>query len=541
MKKLCIAFVLMFILSSVSALAAFQIDSAPEVVPFPTDPGTSVNLRIRFSNLDATNPTTITVQSTNPFGGGVITLGTVALTAGQANRLEAFSIPVPSNQAQGNYPATVTAFESSTSNATAAYTIGVNPKPGLAVTESSVTLAGQPGATLSRTFTVQNTGNTALSNVQVGHERAEIKDENGNVVTVSFSPATISSLAVGASQTVTVTAVVPTGYDIRSESDRIKLDVLGLTSVFVPLTIDVKPLVCSAGNIGRLDVDIITPESNDDIEAGTLIAVEIDVENKDSRDHDVILEAVLYNLDEEDVLDDFDDDRNIDNGETETFKFNLQLPSDTDEDDDVRLYVKAFVEGSEGTHCIQQDLGFDVQELENKVVIESLTLSPETPVCGQTVFGTVHVVNRDNDEQDVVVTIRSDELSILKQLPLVTLDEGFTRGSEQFQQFSFVMPQTARAGSYILSAIANYEDGATSWQRTFNVGQCTTTGTGTTTPPAGTGTTTPPTTSPPTVITGKSVWDRLGEVPVGFWLLANLVLAVLIFVLAFAALRSRKR
>lgn len=554
MKKFILALLIAFIISSFSVFAAPPTVGAVTINNVASgvatvNPGTTITIKIpvTVNNTAGTTPVSVTVTSTHPlYSDSGQSLGTLDLNfdAGvSATKDASFSLLVPANNDQGIKSAIATAVQDGEIPVSASYSFKVNAKPALAVTQSSLSVPAQQGTKVTKTLKLENTGNVALTNVRLSLERTPIKDSNDREIVVSFNPSPFD-LGIGLTQNVEVSFVVPERYTPKTESSNvlIKADNVGFSTVSVPVTIEVKPLVCKAGTVGsNLDVNLVTPESNDDVEAGTLLAVELDVENTDSTDHDYVVEATLYNLDENKEIDTFETERNINDDETETFKFNMEMDADTDDNDDVRLYVKVYEDGHEETDCEQENVGIDVQELQDKVVIQSLTLSPETPACGTDVFGTVRVVNRDNAEQNVAVTVKSDELSVLKQLSLVTLAKGFRKGSDQFLQFAFTVPETAKPGQYTLNTLANYEDGVTSWQRTFTVRECVVQPK----PPVQvvqpTQPTTPATaTTPGTLFTGKSVFDRLGEVPTGFWLIANLALALAIFVLALAALRWKR-
>ena len=569
MKKLLFALLFMFLVSAVSTLAVTTIGEvtmnglASSVARF--DPGTSVTIKIPVTvdNSGGSAPTnTIAITSTNPFFPAQ-TLGPVAIgpfaVAPAVTQDVVFTITVPADQ-QGLKSATAKATEAGQSDVAKAYSFTINEKPVVTMNPTSLTAQVQPGKTSAQTLTIKNIGNVVLSNLVLSHDRADIKDSKDHHITVSFSPSAVASLAVGATATVTVNVQVDTKYAIKAEGDKVFVNAVSssgitpLPQVSIPLAIEVRPLACKAGNKGKVDIDIIHPSANDNVEAGTVLPVEVKVSNNnEDNDLDFNVEASFYNVNGNKQVDSFDTTSNIRKNKDKTFKFNLQVPSDADSGDNYRIYIRASEDGNEDNNCIQKSVGIDIKQLVNKVVVDSFTISPDTPTCNADVFGTVHVTNRDQDTQDVILTIRSDELGVLKQLPKITLEKAFRSGSEAFPQFSFKIPQNARAGTYLLNVIANYNGGASTWQRSVIVRECAQPAPQTPQPanqqsvngnqqvnvPSGSNTGTPQSGVSTTVMTGKSTLESLDHVPLSVWVLANIVLVLAIVTLALIAFRRR--
>ncbi|GEM_PF-1743998 len=576
MKKILFALLFVFLVSAVSALAVTTIGEvtmnglASSVAQF--DPGTTVTIKIPVTvdNSGGSAPTnTIAITSTNPLFPaqtlGPVTIGPFAVAPAVTQDV-VFTLTVPADQ-QGLKSATAKATEAGQSDVTKAYRFTINEKPAVTVTPSSLTTQVQPGKTSAQTLTIKNTGNVVLSNLVLTHDRTEIKDSKDHHITVSFNPSSVASLAVGATATVTVNVQADTKYAIKTENDKVFVNAVSasgitpLPQVSIPLSVEVRPLACKAGTKGKVDIDIIHPRANDNVEAGTVLPVEVKVSNNnEDNDLDFTVEASFYNVNGNKQVDSFDTASNIRKNKDKTFKFNLQVPSDADKGDNYRIYIKASEDGNEDNNCIQESVSIDIKQLVNKVVVDSFTISPDTPACNAEVFGTVHVTNRDQDTQDVILTIRSDELSVLKQLPKITLEKAFRSGSEAFPQFSFKIPQNARAGTYLLNVIANYNGGASTWQRSVTVRECVqqsqppqqpaqqtpqpanqqpVSGSQQVNIPSASNTGTPQPGVSTTIMTGKSTLESLDHVPLSVWLLANIVLVLAIVTLALIAFRRR--
>src|SRR3989344_5383171 len=78
---------------------------------------------------------------------------------------------------------------------------------------------------------------------------------------------------------------------------------------------------CKNGERGNIEIDIIDPDNSDNFDPGEIVDVEIDVRNRGDRTRNIIVEASLYNIDEEKTVE--QDDEFI-------AKLDLDIPEEID-------------------------------------------------------------------------------------------------------------------------------------------------------------------------------------------------------------------
>src|SRR3989344_1937288 len=125
---------------------------------------------------------------------------------------------------------------------------------------------------------------------------------------------------------------------------------------------------CKSGERGNIEIDIIEPDNSDNFEPGEIVDVEIDVRNRGDRTRNIIVEASLYNVDEENTVEQEDsEEETLSPNEENEFNIELEIPrksTSLDDDDRFILFIKAFQEDNENEACGEEFIDLDL-ELEN--------------------------------------------------------------------------------------------------------------------------------------------------------------------------------
>lgn len=494
--------------------------------------------QVNFASTALTGPSTINAPTINSI---------TNLQSGTPQQVT-FTVSVPTGATTGTYTGTVTATEQGntantdqmgyTLTVTSAQTISVSFDP------SPVNFFVAPSDEDDIQVVIRNTGSTALTNLVVSQTLGTLEDSNENEVTFTITPNSIANLAPGASQTLTLNADVDS--DFESETFTGELVVTATQGrASTPLTFGVQPVACLYGEQGDLDVEIETPDDDEEIDAGELFDVQVRVENTGNSDIDVTVEAVLYNQDKDEIVSrDETGERNIDEDDDYMFDLQLELDTNVDEDDKYTIFVKAYEDGNQDEHCNDgEDIDIEAREVEDKVIIESFNLSPISATCQEEVSGSLTVVNEGSNDADVKVTISNPELGLNDVSPTFTLDSNGRNDAEKIVSFAFNIPRNADEKTYRINAVVDYNGFTTTQERTVTVEDCrpASTGTGTGNVPPPTGTTTPPSTDNGDVIyTERSFFDNLGQVPTTFWVFANIILVLGIIFLGVGLYKRSK-
>lgn len=235
-------------------------------------------------------------------------------------------------------------------------------------------------------------------------------------------------------------------------------------SVYQEFTIEVYPkTMCETGEEGYAFeiTDIKNPEGGDDFGPGDTIEIEVAVENSAGDDRDVLVEAVLYDLEQHKKVDDVEsDDEEIEAGEDFSFKMELELPLDEDEDykGDYVIYLKAYEDGKEDEQCTMDSVDVDIRRDRDRVIVKELTVTPYVVDSGETVDIVVDILSIGKDDQkEVYVKVKQSALGIDLKSDIISLSEYDEGGNTHSFRFTNVLMPAVEGGDYQLNVDVIYD------------------------------------------------------------------------------------
>ena len=478
MKKLIFGTILTILLSVSLILAVGQVDITNIAVPSSADPGTTITGTVTVNNaLISTTIAQVNLVSTNLVGTSTITapsISSIFNLAYNTPQTTSFSITIPSTALPGSYTSAITATENGNTinNDTFNYAITVNSKKVMTLPSSTVVVIGHRDESTSNSFTITNNGNVPLNNVLITPNIMLI-DSSNNTIALTLSPNLISSILVGSSASVTLTATVPS-TQVYGRYKGI-LNVVESDPLFngtIPLEIDSFPKICSNGQRGNFfNVKITDPSSNSEFLPNDNIDVTVNVENKDSNDREVIVEVKLYDIKDGKIIKSAKSSGiNIDANSNEDIELTLTVPYKFNEDHSFILFAKAYEDGNEDDQCKEANLDLDLDRRDNDVIINDLTFFPSSVKCGDSVDVTVNVWNIGrSDEDSVKVNLRNTELGINQLSNTFSLGDYGSSDDDEVVRFSLLIPTTATTKSYSIETITTFNDGSDTTSKTFSL------------------------------------------------------------------------
>ena len=456
--------------------------------PSAANPGASANGSFVLTNDDAANPATgISISSaalvgvtdaTKNIPSSAISFSPSSVSSLAANGSTTITttVAIPSNLAAQTYQGTVTVsgtVSGATVTSTFTLSVVVNSYSSLDVptydTTTSLEIRGQEDNSGTGTFTVTNNGNVILNSFTFTNN-INLNDSDGDSISLTFSnPGTVNP---GASATVTITAAFGNNIDLDNYAGTVNVTSGTATDSF-RLNLQIQPEICSDGIVkdgdttssgnAFLDIDLREPDNGDDIKPGDTLNIDVRVQNDDDTDMDVVVEAFLWNLDQNEEIASVEGDSvNINDGDTETYELELEIPksSDLDTDDSYVLYVKAYEDGDEDQNCNEESVNLDFEREAHATVVKQVTISPSTASCSETIDIKVDVENQGTrDEDDVYIQVKNNELNLDMESNLFDLDDFAGNDESATKRFSFTVPNNAQAKDYLIEGIVYYNDG----------------------------------------------------------------------------------
>ncbi len=215
---------------------------------------------------------------------------------------------------------------------------------------------------------------------------------------------------------------------------------------------------CKSGVVGDLDLELKDPDEGDEFGPGEEIEVKVEVKNNADDDKKIIVEASLYNIDEDDEIQNIDDDKKIKDNDDKKFDLILEVPDDF-EDDAYLVFVKAYEKGDEGSQCVEGAISIDLEREKHEVIIEDFSINPLSIIAGKSFDVFTEVQNIGESDEDVYVVVEIKELGVLTESETFELEE-FGEDDFYSETISIKIPGNAKKGNYtlVIKAIFDGED-----------------------------------------------------------------------------------
>ena len=181
---------------------------------------------------------------------------------------------------------------------------------GFTTSPTTLTLSGQEDLTLTRNITVTNdglSGDLTFGATYLTYNQANFEDKQFDRITFTFTQlGTVTTVSPIASFTLTTN--IAENVKVGTYTGTLTLSATNGNTSAIPVTVRVDPEICKDGrvndgtfvndiNSADLQLDINEPDDGDNFGPGDEINIEVNVENNADTDLDVVVEAVLYNID----------------------------------------------------------------------------------------------------------------------------------------------------------------------------------------------------------------------------------------------------
>ncbi len=203
-----------------------------------------------------------------------------------------------------------------------------------------------------------------------------------------------------------------------------------------------------------IEITIKEPDQGDDFEIGETIEGTIRLKNKLDDDMDFDVEIHLYDIEEEESIEDIEESLDVDEGEYEEIDFNFTIPSDV-ESEDFAIYV--YVEG-EDEECNSNYIEIEVERKKHDVIIKEITLDRNSASPGDEIEVRVKAENLGREDEDVYIIVEIPSLSISEKSEEIEIEK-YGDDNKETETFYLSLPQQASYGYYDIKATVVYEDG----------------------------------------------------------------------------------
>jgi len=232
---------------------------------------------------------------------------------------------------------------------------------------------------------------------------------------------------------------------------------------------------CKNGKVGNIDLTIKEPHDGDDFKPGDIIDIEVKVDNDYTKDLDIKVKAILFDVTNDEEIESADQDVSINSDESDTVDLKIDVPSDIKGGNDYILFVKAFEDKHQDRNCNEDQKNVEIKREKYDVIIKNIRIIPNSVKCGELVNVNVEVENIGrNDEDNVYITLKNSDLKINEQLDEFKLDKFDNDDRYRKEEFFINIPENTKTKDYTIIAEVFFNDQSYTQTAKLNVGECAT-------------------------------------------------------------------
>ena len=213
-----------------------------------------------------------------------------------------------------------------------------------------------------------------------------------------------------------------------------------------------------------IEITIKEPDDSEDFKVTDTIKVKVKIKNNFDEKIKFDIESHLYDLDEDESLEDAKDDIKIKSGYSETIELEIEIPEDV-EDNDFAIYV--FVEDEE-ERCNSDYVKIDIEREKHNVIIEDIEVIPQLVSPGNSIEVIVKIENIGTSDEDAYITIENSELNILEQTEEFDIEE-FGDDDSATKRIYVQIPKDAEEKNYEIKATVFFDGEENSDTASFGV------------------------------------------------------------------------
>ena len=204
-----------------------------------------------------------------------------------------------------------------------------------------------------------------------------------------------------------------------------------------------------------LKFKIEDPDENDKFMIGENIKVKIKIENNFDEDLDFDVNAYLYDISEDDEIEDYDDTISVDENKDEMLEFEFLIPDNVDEEKDYAVFVKIIDEDEK--YCNENYVKINIEREKYKVIIQNVKINSEI-ACGDYLNAEIKVKNIGSKDDDIYLVIENSDLNISEKIEEFELEK-YDEDDTETKTISIKTPEGVNEGNYEMKITAFFDSG----------------------------------------------------------------------------------
>ena len=216
----------------------------------------------------------------------------------------------------------------------------------------------------------------------------------------------------------------------------------------------------------KIEVKINEPDKNEKFMAGETIELETEIKNNDDKEHDLDVDAYLYDISNDESVLKKKKSISVDENDREKLSFSFKVPDELNAGNDYAVFVYA----GNGL-CNQNYVKINLNKEKHDAVIDSMKVSPEVSACSQDLSIDVRVNNLGKSKEEAYLILENKELGINEKSEEFEISEEGKRSSFT-KRFDLEIPENASPGSYNIKAKLFFNNEERTEEKEIILGEC---------------------------------------------------------------------
>jgi predicted transcriptional regulator YdeE len=201
-----------------------------------------------------------------------------------------------------------------------------------------------------------------------------------------------------------------------------------------------------------LEISLEEPNEGEDFLIGNDISIKVKLTNNFDEELDFDIEVSLYNLDEDEVVEDVESSVNLGEGRSRDVSLNLRIPESIESGNDYYIFARVL---DEENRCNEEYVRINIEREEHAVVIRRVEIDEASP--GKEVEVLVELENLGEEDEEVRLVLENSDLRLDFESEAFIL-ENYEGENKVEKVLSFRVPRNADEEIYSIRVKAIFAD-----------------------------------------------------------------------------------
>jgi hypothetical protein len=222
---------------------------------------------------------------------------------------------------------------------------------------------------------------------------------------------------------------------------------------------------------GDIKININKPLSSDKVYLNEKINASVEVENSMSEDLDLEVQAYVYDITKNRVIDKLEQTDTLDKNDIKDFEFGFELSEELKEKDKYYLFVRVIGKDSNKKRYYNEKYSeLSLNRKDSDIILKELSIDNENLICGDQANVTFTIENLGQVYQYITADVKNTELKI--DVKTESFRVGEYGDDDTIKSITITIPDDAKEGNYTLIGNVILTDKTLTLEKEIILGKC---------------------------------------------------------------------